>query len=125
MRTRCSITLRHERGFDVAQVLVLTPPDLRGIRIGEPYQALAGFTGGRDTNAAAIAWEFVVTRDGATSVDSTSVESAKSGSGLMAPRWQWTSTGYQPQPGGSRCGHIGFGGGGFAGPLVEFVSICR
>ncbi len=125
MRARCSIKLRHERGFDVAQVLVLTPPDSQGVRISQPYEALTGFKGDLHTNAEAVAWEFVVTRDGATSVDSTTVDSAKSGSGRMAPDWQWTSSGWTGRPGGSRCGHTGGGGGGYPGPLVEFVSACR
>jgi hypothetical protein len=77
-----------------------------------------------ESNAEAVAWEFVVTRDGATSVNSTSAESAKPAGGKFAPDWQWTTTGYQPRSGGSRCGHTGGGGGGYAGPLVEFVSNC-
>jgi len=127
MRARCSITVRHERSFDLAQALVITPPSLRGIRVNEPYEALPWFPGAGNTtiNAEAIAWQFVVTRDGATSVDSTSVESAKAGSGLMAPDWQWTSSGWTGRPGGSRCGHTGGGGGGYVGPYVEFVSACR
>jgi len=127
MRARCSITLRHGRGFDLAQVLVITPPSLRGIHVSEPYEALPWFPGAGNTkiNAEAIAWQFVVTRDGAMSVDSTSVESARAGSGRMAPDWQWTSSGWTGRPGGSLCGHTGGGGGGYPGPLVEFVSICR
>ena len=127
MRARCSITVRHERSFDLAQALVITPPSLRGIRVNEPYEALPWFPGAGNTtiNAEAIAWQFVVTRDGAMSVDSTSVESARAGSGRMAPDWQWTSSGWTGRPGGSLCGHTGGGGGGYPGPLVEFVSICR
>lgn len=123
MRARCSVSLQRERGFFVAQVLVLAPPSLRGFRVRGPYEQLGSFrtVGGRD--ATAIGWEFVVTRDGATSVDSTSAESTKPGN-RMAPDWQWTTSGWKGQPGGSRCGGTGGGGGGYTGPLVEFVSVC-
>jgi hypothetical protein len=121
IQARCSISLQRERGFLVAQVLIAVPPGYQGVHLRTPYERFTWPKSGQ--NAEAIGWEFVVTRDGATSVDSTSVESTKPGS-PMAPDWQWTTTGWQGQPGGSRCGGTGGGGGGSAGPLVEFVSVC-
>lgn len=121
LRVRCSIEFQAERGFLVARALVETDPAPRGAHFDETYEQFAFPRPGR--NAEAIAWEFVVTRDGATSVDSTSVESTKPGKS-MAPDWQWTTSGWQPHPGGSRCGNTGGGGGGARGPLVEFVSDC-
>ena len=103
----------------------MTPPSLRGIRVSQPYEALPFFPGTGKSNAEAIAWQFVVTRDGAKSVDSTSVESAKPAGDREAPDWQWTTSGWTGRPGGSRCGHTGGGGGGYHGPYVEFVSACR
>lgn len=117
---RCSIELRPERGFLAAQVLVVTSPPPPGARLDKRYELFTFPRPGR--NAVAIGWEFVVTRDGARSVDSTSVESTRPGK-VMALDWQWTTSGWRPHPGSSRCGGTG-GGGGAEGPLVEFVSVC-
>jgi hypothetical protein len=121
MRARCLVSLHREHGFWVAQVLVVTRPAPRGAHLIGTYERFTWPHPGR--NAEAIGWEFVVTRAGATSVDSTSVESTKRGK-RMAPDWQWTTSGWQDHPGGSRCGGTGGGGGGYIGPLVEFVSVC-
>jgi hypothetical protein len=122
LRARCSIRLHREPGFFRAQVLVASPRGLR-VQTGGPYERVSyELKPGR--NSTAVGWLFVVTRSGATSVDSTSVESTKNGRG-MAPQWQWTTLGFQPQPGGSHCGGYGGGGGGYGGPLIEFVSKCR
>lgn len=121
MSARCSITLRREHGFLVAQVVVAVPPDYRGVHLRPPYEQLTWPKSGR--NAEMIGWQFVVTDAGAISVGSTSMQSTRPGT-AMAPYWQWTSSGWKGQPGGSRCGGVGGGGGGDAGPLVEFVSAC-
>jgi hypothetical protein len=121
LRVRCSVSVDREHGFQVAQVLVVTRPALRGVHLKKTYEQFTWPQPGR--NGEAIGWEFVVTSEGATSVDSTSVESTKPGK-RMAPDWQWTTSGWQDHPGGSRCGGTGGGGGGYIGPLVEFVSVC-
>ena len=113
-------------------MLILTPPDLRGIRISEPYERVLGFKsqngkfgGVWGTNAAAIDWEFVVTHDGAISVDSTSVESSRSGSGRWVPEWGTTTSGWTGGAGSARCGSTGWVPGGYGGgPNIDFVSIC-
>ena len=121
MSARCSVSLERERGFLLAQVLIAVPPGYQGVHLRTPYEQFTWPKSGE--NAEAIAWEFVVTSQGATSVDSASVESTKPGN-RMAPDWQWTTSGWKGQPGGSKCGGTGGGGGGSAGPLVEFVSVC-
>jgi hypothetical protein len=121
MSARCSITLRRERGFVVAQVLVAVPVRYRGVHLQPPYEQLTWPQSGR--NAEMIGWQFVVTRKAAISVGSTSTESTEAGKS-MAPDWQWTTSGWEPHPGSSRCGGTGGGGGGYVGPLVEFVSVC-
>jgi hypothetical protein len=120
MQARCLIALEPRRGFSIAHVLVVTPPSLQGVHIQQPYEKLAWLKQGQ--NAEAIAWEFVVTRDGAISVDSFEVDATKPGN-RMAPDWNWTGSDWQG-PGGSRCGGFGGGGGGAAGPMVEFITIC-
>jgi hypothetical protein len=121
LRTRCSISLRAEKDFDVAQVLVTTTTPPQHVHLDQLYEQ---FTSGlQGSNVTAVAWQFVVTKDGATSVNSADIESSK-GKGF-APDWEWTSAGHGSRPGGSRCGSTGGGDGGYAGPLVEFVSICR
>jgi uncharacterized membrane protein YgcG len=122
MRVACSISLRREHGFVRAQVLVVSPPGLHGVHLKQPYEQLSWLRSRQ--NATAVGWLFVVTRNGAISVDSTSVESTKNGR-KQAPQWQWTTSGFQPQSGGSKCGGYGGGGGGYGGPLIEFVSKCR
>jgi hypothetical protein len=121
MRASCSISLRHERGFVVAQVLIATPPGYRGIHLQGPYELFTWPKPGRNTEM--IGWLFVVTRDGAISVDSTALMSTKPGK-RMAPDWQWTTSGVEAQSGDSKCGGTGGGGGGWTGPSVEFVSVC-
>jgi hypothetical protein len=61
------VTLRRKRGFYVAQVLVVTPPDLRGVRVLPTYYA-AVHPDTPNRNTEDIAWEFVVTRSGATPI---------------------------------------------------------
>jgi hypothetical protein len=121
LRARCSVTLYREDGFFQAQVLIVSPPGLRGVHLRHRSEQLSGLKAGE--NATAIAWLFVVTQHGATSVDSTSVDSTKNAR-RMAPDWQWTTSGWTGQEGGARCGHTGGGGGGSGGPLIEFVSAC-
>lgn len=121
LAARCSIDLHPEHGFYHAQVLVLTPPDLSGAKVEAPYEALT-VPYHRNGNQQALAWEFVVTREGATSVASAEQETTRPGAG-MAQTWLWTSAG--PKPGGS--GQCGSSGGGFGpdGPSVSFISVCR
>jgi hypothetical protein len=121
LQARCSVTLRRERGFYVAQVLVVTPPTLQGVQIEEPYEVLSGITG-QNGNTEAIAWQFVVTRDGATSVNAADQETTAPAD-RMAPDWAWNGSKWAG-PGGSRCGGGGGGGGGLNGPNVTFVSVC-
>lgn len=121
LHAACSISLQRESGFVRAQVLVVSPPSIRA-HLQHPYELLNWLGSGR--NATAVGWLFVVTKDGAISVDATSVESTRNAR-RSAPGWQWTTSGFQPQSGGTRCGGSGGGGGGYIGPYVEFVSKCR
>lgn len=120
LQTRCSIGLRRERGFYVAQLLIVTPPDLTGVHLDPTYEALTG-PDVRNENTQAIAWQFVVTQRGAMSIYSASNESVRSGGGV-APDWTWSRSG--PHAAGN--GKCGFGGGGFgpSGPDVYFISGC-
>lgn len=121
MAARCSVTVRRETGFDVAQVLISTPRARRA-RAYWTYETVRLF--GAGGNAAAIAWQFVVTKTGATSVAAANVEETKQAR-KTAPEWEWTSAGPGNGLGGARCGGSGGGGGSYAGPAVEFVSKCR
>lgn len=116
------MSIDRETGFWVAQALVLSPPGLGHVRVSQPYEELSSsLEPGKSSEA--IAWEFVVTKDGATSVDSIGADTAK-GADRMATDWSWTSSGAQ-KAGDSRCGGSGSGGAGAGGPLVEFVSVCH
>jgi len=120
LQARCSVDLRRRHGFYLAQVLVVTPPNLAGVRVQPPYEALTA-PYRRNSNQQVLAWEFVVTRRGATSIASAEQETTRVGGG-MARDWVWTSSG--PKPGGA--GQCGGSGGGFGpdGPLVTFISVC-
>ena len=121
LQARCSINLQKRRGFYDAQVLVLTPPDLQGVRVEQPYEALTGTTV-RNENTQALAWEFIVTRNGATSVSSANYATTRSGDG-MAPIWSRSGSGPKESR-DLRCG-VSFGRSGDAnGPDVTFVSVC-
>ena len=120
LRTQCSVTLRAKTGFDVAQVLVTTTPKPPHVRLNQLYEQFTWPPNGG--NAIAVAWQFVVTKDGATSVAAANVESS-TGKGF-ASAWEWTSTGPSNRRGRAGCGGTGGGGGSYLGPLVVFVSAC-
>lgn len=123
LQARCSIDLRREGTFNVAQVLVVTPPDLHGVQVDQTYEALTGTTAG-NRNAQALAWEFVVTRAGATSVSSANYETTRRG-GRMAHGWFWNSAGPGPKSGDDfQCGGSGGSTGNANGPEVSFISDC-
>ena len=140
LQARCSVILRRERGYYLAQVLVVTPPNLRGVHLVQrPYEEISipnvesktGPCCGSTRDAEAVAWEFVVTRRGATSVDSNSVATTLAG-GSAIPEGIWTSAGWpRPSSGSYSCGgSLGSGLGGLGawngvrGPDVAFVSVC-
>jgi hypothetical protein len=121
MQARCSVTLRREGGFYDAQVLVTTPPTLRSVHVEPPYEGLsAAYVPHHNTEA--IAWEFVVTRHGATSVNSASSDTTRPGGGLFRS-WDWTGSEWQ-EGDRSLCGGSDGSGLGVNGPNVVFVSLC-
>lgn len=119
MSATCSVSLEPEGSFVVAQALVASPPDLGELHLSQPYEELSL---PHAPTYEAIAWEFVVTKNGATSVAATEVDATKPAD-RMAPDWTWTGSGGQ-RPGSSRCGGSGGSWGGWEGPTVEFVSVC-
>jgi hypothetical protein len=100
LNAACSISLDWEGDFLVAQALVLTPPGLSGVQIYQPYEtlwpsgSLVGLTSSPPYEA--IAWEFVVTADGALPVAAATTEAS--------------------------CGATAFAWGTY--PSVEFISAC-
>jgi hypothetical protein len=102
MSASCSVSLRREGQFLVAQVLIASPRGTDHARVNQPY---------------------VVTKNGATPVAATEVDATKA-SNRMAPNWSWTSSGVRRLgSGSSRCGGSGESWGG-ASPNVEFISVC-
>ncbi|HJQ73323.1 MAG TPA: hypothetical protein VJ814_00435 [Gaiellaceae bacterium] len=122
---QCSVSLTPEGAFSVAQVLVVTPPGLAGVQVYQPYETL--WPNGRVVALAseppyeAIAWEFVVTAEGAIPV-AASTEQSSATSTQTAQFWDWNGTGWA-QDGSASCGGTGFSWGG-AGPAIEFISVC-
>jgi hypothetical protein len=125
MNAQCSISITSQGSFSVAQVLVVTPPGPSGVQIYQPYETL--WPNGRTLPIAsnppyeAIAWEFVVTEDGATPV-AASTQAASKDSTQMASFWGWNGTGFEQDATGT-CGGTAYARGG-TGPDIEFISAC-
>ena len=120
MSATCSVSLASEGRFLVAQALIVSPPGLDRVDVGEPYEQL---TVHHAPTYETVAWAFVVTKDGATSVAAAEADDTKPAD-RMAPDWDWTGSGANGHPGSSRCGGSGGSWGGRTGPMVEFVSVC-
>ena len=125
MDAECSVSIDPEGAFWVAQVLVVTPPGLPGVQIYQPYVTLWPVERflplASEPPYEAIAWEFVVTTDGAIPVAASSL-AASNDSAQMVPFWDWYGTGWKENGSGS-CGGTAFTGGG-TGPELEFISLC-
>ena len=122
MSATCSVSIKNEGQFLVAQTLIASPPDLgpSDLHIDQTYEQL---TVDHPSPFEAVAWEFVVTRDGATPVAAAEADSTKPAN-RMAHDWSWTSSGVQQLgSGSSRCGGSGGSWGG-TNPTVEFISAC-
>jgi hypothetical protein len=120
MTATCSVSIRREGQFLVAQTLITSPRGIDHVHVNQPYEQLSVH---HASPYEVVAWEFVVTKDGATPVAATEVDATKA-SNRMAPNWSWTSSGVQRLgSGSSRCGGSGESWGG-ASPSVEFISVC-
>jgi hypothetical protein len=120
MAATCSVSLQHEGKFLTAQALIVSPPGQGDVHVTQPYENLSPHP---TPPFEAIAWEFVVTKNGATPVAATAEDATKPAN-RMAPDWSWTSSGVQRLGRGSdRCGGSGESWGG-ASPSVEFISVC-
>jgi hypothetical protein len=119
-RARCSVLLRRERGFYVAQMLVVTPPDLRGVHVLPTYEQLRAPFAFNHTREV-VAWKFVVTRSGATPIANI-VGTTTLPHGTVW-YWRWTSAGAKDVSPG-RCGGSE-GSSDPNGPQVKFISACH
>lgn len=118
LAVHCSVSLQTKKGFDLAQVLVAS--SLRPVPVDPLYEQITGPPSG--PNQIAVAWQFVVTKNGATPVAAAHFERS-TGRG-HAPDWTWSPSGPGTHSSGDNiCGSAG-GGGGLS-PIVEFVSACR
>jgi len=117
MRATCSVSTKSEGRFLVAQALIVSPSGVRDVHVSEPYEGLSLH---HASPYEASAWEFVVTKDGAISVDSAEEDATKPDK-RMAPYWSLTGSHWK-QSGDSRCG--GSGGGWGGPPMVMFISVC-
>lgn len=118
MAARCSVTLHSEGRFVVAQVLVLIPPRLHGVRVLQPYDTLS--LGKRPRPYEAIAWQLVVTSSGAVTVAGFNRDATRAAN-RMAPEWTWSwADSSWEGPGSARCGYVGIAGG----PSLDLISAC-
>lgn len=115
MNARCSVTLHSEGRFLVAQVLVLIPPKMRGVHVVQPYDTLTFRKHRRPYED--IAWQLVVTKDGAVTVAGFNHSATRAGK-RMAPEWFWSGSGWG-RPGGAKCGFEGI-----AGASLDLISVC-
>ena len=119
LNASCSVSIQPAGQFWLARALVLSPPGLHYTNVSRPFVRLVVKRG---RNAEEVVWEFVVTKNGATSVDSAEADASK-GADRMATFWSWTGSDWV-KSGDGRCGGFGSGGGG-ARPSITFVSVCR
>jgi hypothetical protein len=120
MRASCSVTLRREGQFLVAQALIASPGGINNAHVNQPYEQLSVH---HASPYEVVAWQFVVTKNGATPVAATEADATKAAN-RMAPDVSWTSSGVQRLgSGSSRCGGTAESWGG-ASPTVEFISVC-
>jgi hypothetical protein len=126
MSAECSVSIEPKATFWVAQVLVLIPPGLPDVTVLQPYELFAppygpfGPPPPTTPPYEAIAWEFVVTRDGALPVAAATTDASNS-SDQMRSMWEWNGT-TSPVATGS-CGGQAFTLGGTY-PFVDFISAC-
>jgi hypothetical protein len=116
LEATCSVSVHSEGGFLVAQALVLTPPNLPGVEVRQPHEVVSLQKLPRPYEA--IAWEFVVTKEGAVTVAGTMRDATKVGN-TMAPGWIWTGSRWSG-PDKSRCGFETLSDG----PAVDFITAC-
>lgn len=120
MPATCSVSLRREGQFLVAQALIASPRGIDRVHVNQVYEELSVH---HASPYEVVAWQFVVTKSGATPVAATEVDATKAAN-RMAPNWSWTSSGVQQLgSGSSRCGGSGESWGG-ASPTVEFITVC-
>jgi hypothetical protein len=121
------VSVGSEGVFWVAQVLVLTPPGLPGVVVQQPYEQFAPpyypFSAPPATPPAyeALAWQFVVTRDGARSVAAATADASNGPFSQTEPSWTWNGTSWH-STGSGGCGSQSFYWGTY--PTIEFVSAC-
>lgn len=124
MSARCSISISSEGSFSDAQVLVLIPPGLQGVSIVQPYEFFGPPFAFESTPPPfeAIAWEDVVTSEGARSVVSSLADAVgTSPTGKMAPSYTFTGKKWVL----TETALCGFHGGAWGPePTVEFISVC-
>lgn len=124
MSAQCSVTLSSGGSFLDAQVLVLTPPGLQGVTVVQPYEFFGPPFAFESSPPPfeAIAWEDVVTSEGAVSVAATLADAVgTSPTGRMAPTYTWNGTAWELTE-TALCGfHGGYWG---TEPSVEFISVC-
>jgi len=114
------VTIQNEGQFLLAQVLIASPRGTGYAHVDQPYEDLSVH---HASPYEAIAWQFVVTNEGATPVFATEVDATRPAD-RMAPDVTWSSSGVQRLgSGSSRCGGTGESWGGTA-PTVEFISVC-
>ena len=128
MAAQCSVSLDSEGSFWTAQVLVLIPAGLQGVTVQQPYEVFGppyGFGWPAPLPSPpyeAIAWEDVVTRDGAVTVAAAMADATNdSPFGQMAPSWSWNGTTWVAT-GTASCGFHGWQWG--THPTIEFISAC-
>jgi hypothetical protein len=119
MQSTCSVSVRREGRFLVAQVLVASPPGPGYVHVGQPYERLSVH---HASPYEASTWAFVVTKDGTIPVAAAEADATKPAN-HMASDWSLIGSHWR-YAGDGRCGGSGVYGGEAANPLVEFISVC-
>ena len=130
MSAQCSVSIESEGGFSVAQALIFIPSSPGFVELWQPYETLWQPGSPPPTLSPpyeAIAWEFVVTQDGATPVAASTMDATYPSDQELHLSY-WTGNGWSPEERtGAMCGGSHFlssGWTGTGGPAIEFISAC-
>ena len=127
MSAECSVSIDSKGAFSVAQALVLIPPGLPAVTFEQPYEVFAPPYSVFSPPVIlppyeVIAWQLVVTRNGAVPVAAATVEASNSSSsGQMVPEFVWDGTAWR-SAGAVSCGGQSWSWG--TDPSIDFISVC-
>jgi hypothetical protein len=119
---RCVAELRHEEGFTVVSLILISPQDAPDYELAEQPSNYFGESPPGDENFLALRWSFVVTSDSVMPYVSMSVSRAVLDD-RFSPSYS-LEDGVWTRAGKSRCGHEGYSWGNGDSLYLDWVTAC-